>query len=228
LRRVFIGIVIALFCGSLDAQRPLRAGALPGLNLSQRINSDWKAQLNLEHRAIQLAEHRDGKPKPEWGWRSERTDLTVFLSRKYRLDQSFALGYMLRFEEGERIHRTRQQWARVFREYNFRWAYRIAADQTFFEDDPTEFRWRHRFTIEVPLSGQYVDPGEFYFKANNEYLFLFGAMKPQWESRWVPLLGYLFSDRNKVEAGLDFRRESREGERDLNSSWWTVQWYFAL
>jgi len=228
LKRGIIGIAIGLFCWSLHAQRPVRAGPLPGVNLSQRINPVWKAQLNLEHRAIQLAEHRPGEPKPDWGWRSERTDLTAFVSRKFRLDQSFALGYMLRFKEGQRVHRSRQQWARVFRAYSFRWAYRMAADQTFFEDDPAEYRWRHRLTIELPLSGQNVDFGEFYFKANNEYLFIFGAEKPQWESRWIPLLGYLFSDGNKLEAGLDFRRESREGQPDLNSFWWTVQWYVSL
>jgi hypothetical protein len=211
-----------------QSQNPVRAGALPAVNLSMPVNSLWKVQLNAEHRAIQLEEHRRNAPAPDWGWEAERLDLSVFASRRYRIDQSFAGGYMIRFSERGPIHRLRQQWTRVFREYNFRWAYRMAADQTFVPDAATIYRWRHRFTVEVPLSGQVVDAREFYFKANNEYLFIFRDQSPQWESRWVPLLGYTFSDRNKVEAGVDYRRESRAENPALHSFWWTVQWYVAL
>lgn len=220
---ILVGLSVCAY-----SQTPVRAGALPAVNLSIPVNSLWKVQANAEHRAIQRPEHRMNGPAPDWGWTAERLDLSVFASRRFRIDQSFAAGYMLRFSEREPIHRFRQQWTRVFREYSFRWAYRMATDQTFRPASPTEYRWRHRFTIEVPLSGQVVDPREFYFKANNEYLFMFTDASPQWESRWVPLLGYTFSDRNKIEGGIDYRRESRAERPALHSFWWTVQWYVSL
>ena len=225
------GILILLLCfvaGLAYSQRSLRAGALPGVNMSLPINSHWKMQFNAEHRAILLPEWRHSAAEPEWGYEAERLDLTIFASRQYRIDQSFAGGYMLRFIDQDLVHRLRQQWTRVFRERAFRWAYRMAADQTFFSDAAAIYRWRHRLTIEIPLSGQEVDPREFYVKANNEYLFIFSDRSPQWESRWIPLLGYTFSDRNKIETGLDYRRTGRQGADALHNFWWTVQWYVSL
>lgn len=209
-------------------QDAVRIGPLPGINLRLPLNAQWKLQFNAEHRGIQLPEQRRNAPDRRWGYEAERFDLTVFAARKFRIDQNFAAGYMLRFHESGQIHRLRQQWTRVFREYSFRWAYRMAADQTFFPDRAAVYRWRHRFTIELPLSGQEVDPGEFYFKANNEYLFIYTDVSPQWESRWIPLLGYNLSNRNKIEGGLDYRRTSRDGRPALHNFWWTVHWYYTL
>lgn len=85
-------------------------------------------------------------------------------------------------------------------------AHRFALDQTESQNAPTKFRIRYRATLELPLSGTSIDPKEWYLKINNEYLNSFQNKEQSLEMRVVPLVGYKFSEKSKLETGVDYRR----------------------
>ncbi len=109
---------------------------------------------------------------------------------------------------------------------SMRLAHRFAADQTFGGGDPTEWRLRYRLGTELPLNGQEADPKELYLKINNEYLGSWQGNDSDLEIRLVPVLGYLFTDKNKLEFGLDYRIDSFLANEARQRFWGVLAWYY--
>ena len=91
-----------------------------------------------------------------------------------------------------------------------------------------EFRLRYRIASEVALDGQSVDPREFYFKFNNEYLNSWQDYGYDLEIRLVPLLGYNLKSTNKIEMGLDYRVNSFLNNNTRHSFWVNLNWFIEL
>jgi hypothetical protein len=107
----------------------------------------------------------------------------------------------------------------------FRLVHRFSTDQTFSKEEKPEFRLRYRIASEVALSGESVDPNEFYFKFNNEYLKSWQDADNDLEIHLVPLLGYNLVNNNKIEMGLDYRVNSFLDNNTRHSFWMNVNWF---
>ncbi|MBX2827536.1 MAG: hypothetical protein KTR22_05205, partial [Flavobacteriaceae bacterium] len=80
----------------------------------------------------------------------------------------------------------------------------------------------------IPLNGQSVDPKEFYFKFNHEYLNAWEQNDYDLEIRAVPHLGYKVSKSNKLEFGLDYRLNSFLNTSPSHRFWTVINWYIAF
>ncbi len=227
-RRIADLIWIILICGTYlaSAQSSYEAGILPAININKKLKNDWK--LNFKTESRQAFEEGFFQDKNTFDYNYILTDFALLGSRKVGFQKTVALGYLLRFREGQIFHRTIQQFIIKKKYTDFQLAHRISTDQTFAQEEPTEYRFRYRISSEIPLSGQSLDPREFYLKMNHEYLNAFEASEYDLEIRFVPLLGYAFTNKNKVELGLDYRLGAFINNAAENSFWGTINWYISL
>ena len=77
------------------------------------------------------------------------------------------------------------------------------------------------------MQGNKLNPKEFYLKVNNEYLVSLQDKKWSNEVRLIPFLGYAFTDKNKVEIGIDYRVGSVGDEFLRNNFWTTINYYLS-
>ncbi len=217
----FIGLFLHHISG---AQSNLEVGSLPAINLNSDLGNGYRLNFKWESRQIIESVSEADANRVNF----VLSDFSAIVSKKVDLRSSIAGGYLIRFEGDAVIHRTIQQFALVRRLTGIRIGHRFASDQTFGKKEDFSFRLRYRLTGEFPLSGQEVDNKEFYLKVNNEYLNAFERNSYDFEIRLVPSMGYLFTDKNKLEAGLDYRIDSFVNGTAVSNLWLAISWYIKL
>ncbi len=226
MRRLIPILILLILATTALAQHNYRLGVLPAVNLSVDLGKGWKLNAKAESRqSFVTGQSGEGA---EAGYDYVLTDLSVVPSRKIGLNNSVAAGYQVRFRDGSVSHRLIQQFTLVRKYEAFRLAHRFAADQTLRKDSDPVYRLRYRLVAEIPMSGTSVDPGEFYLKLGNEYLFEWQKPEEALEIRVVPLLGYEISDRNKLEFGFDYRVATAFNSRSAGALWLSINWFSAL
>lgn len=208
-----------------QSQHRYRQGSLPSININKKVNSLWKLNLKIESRQpFRIGTF--GQPA-ETKFQYERADFTLLTSRKIGANSKAAAGMMLRFRDGDLIHRSIQQYSVVRRYPGFRLGQRFSTDQTFAPQTATQYRFRYRIGADFALNGQAVDHREFYLKLTNEYLTIIQE-EIDLEIRLVPTLGYAYTDNNKLELGLDYRLDSILAQNLRSNFWFTVGWFVAI
>ena len=102
-------------------------------------------------------------------------------------------------------------------------SHRLRLDQTFSTgNEDNEYRVRYRFAAEIPLSGQTLDPGEFYLLTSNEVIAGTKGGKGEIENRLVGSIGHYFGKKAKLEAGLDWRIDKIIADGLRNRLWFKV------
>jgi hypothetical protein len=219
-------LLLLLGTGHLSAQRSYQTGFLGSVNLNRSLKDPYDVNVKMENRLIGWRGVQDGIGGKDVY--CDLTDVSMLFSRKTGLSAKWAAGYLWRMRDGVSSHRLMQQYIWV-RPYNsFRMAWRLAADQTFGRGEESVFRIRCRATAEVPLGGQRVDPGEWYWKLQGEFLVakVESDFQPEW--RAVSLFGYEISERNKLEMGLDYRSRSFHRPDASSQIWLNVNWFVRI
>ena len=202
------------------------AGVLPQINLNFSLPEDWRLNIKAESRQLFSEGQFDQDFKTTY--RYDLTDIALIASKKTGANNSLGAGYMVRFREKEVIHRFIQQYSIVKKYDLFRLGHRISTDQTLRNNNPVQFRLRYRIGIERALNGNDVDPQEFYFKLNNEYLFSIEGENNDLELRLIPALGYVFNDNNKIEFGIDYRLNEFISGVSRNQFWLYLGWFISM
>lgn len=219
-------ILFMLFINSASAQSTYQIGLLPSINLNYKLENDWSLNSKIESRQLMRTGEFSGLAESDYTY--VLTDLSMITAKKVGLNSRVASGYLIRVREEKLFHRFIQQYTVVQRLAVYRLAHRFASDQTFSLDEKPEFRLRYRIASEVPLNGESIDPKEFYFKFNNEYLNSWQDSDYDLEIRFVPLLGYNLKNNNKIELGLDYRVNSFLKNNTRQSFWVNLNWFIEL
>ena len=223
---IFLFIFFLIGAVNLNAQSSYQAGLLPAMNFNKGLKKDWGLNFKIESR--QLLQQGVFGEDANNDYKYILSDFSFITAKKIGLNNKIALGYLFRVRSGKIFNRTIQQLT-IVNKYNFfRIGYRFAADQTFADGEPPEFRLRYRMTPEIPFNGTSADRQEFYLKINNEYLNSWEENEHDLEIRLVPLVGYKFSENNKTEFGLDYRVNSFIKENSKSSFWISINWYVRL
>ena len=201
----------------LPAQDSYRIGALPSVNIHRTLSPNSGINFKGESRQV----FREGIWDRTPSVRNEFSlvDLSVLGVQKIGIRQKLAGGYLIRIRDQEVFHRAIQQLSFIRPLARFTLANRLAADQTFGRTTKPTFRLRYRLSIELPLAGLKADAREWYIKVHNEYLSSWQKNVQSWELRGVPMIGYKFSDKNKLELGFDYRL-TPVFQEDKRSSFW--------
>lgn len=220
-----VGVLVLTF-STLSSQGIYSAGVLPQINLNISLFKDWRLNARVESRQLFSEGRFNQNFKTEF--RYDLTDIVLIVSKKVNVNGTLGAGYLIRFQGNAGIHRFIQQFSTV-NEYDFfRLGHRISTDQTIRKNDPVEFRFRYRISLEKAANGKNVDPKEFYFKLNNEYLFSLQDKETGLEIRLIPALGYAFNDNNKFESGIDYRLNEFISGASVSRFWWCLSWFVNM
>ena len=221
-QRFFVLCLAMLVGGGLLGQTR-QAGLLPGLTLSGTLNEKLKLTAKVE--SMQQF-YEDDESTALWQHRYRRTDAQLFLSGKLGPLWSLAGGYQFRHNgTGPHAQRLIQQLAYVNRKTGYRLGHRLRSDQTFRPDETPEWRLRYRLSVEFPLSGMEVDPGEYYTIISGEPIYALQSGSGDLENRLAVSIGKYFDRRHKLETGLDFRAARLLGSTVSLRYWWQVSWF---
>lgn len=197
--RQFLCLLFFIFCGaSLWGQAAYQVDLLPQINASFSINKKWKLLARVEPRY----NFHDGQSFVSV---YDRTDASLFVSRKTSLNGAVALGYLLRQEGTAFGHRFSQQYTTTSKLEHLKLGHRFLADETIFSGRALSLRLRYRLSLEIPLSGLSLDPKEFYLKTSNEHIFAYRRPDFDYEIRTFAGAGYAFNKTYRLETGLDYR-----------------------
>lgn len=224
MKRIWL-LVFICASGATQAQSRVTIGWLPEVSVSHRWADKWRLTGQLE--SMQRAWQTNDEGSLRGDYRYIRTDATLALS--YRLDPSWSLavGNMARFQGSDFVYRTLQQ-VSYSRRGQLRLAHRFRTDQTFVSGQSTKYRFRYRFSIEVPLKGQSLNEGEWYLIASVEQIAQLQNGNWQWEQRQATGLGYYINSRNKVEVGFDYRLDDFVENNGRHRIWTTLNYFVNL
>lgn len=220
---LFFGISICTL-----AQSTYQVGILPSFTLTKELNPKWKLSANVQGRFSVYEGEFSNSDVFQKKHHYVLTDISILANKKIGLNTSLRVGYLTRFRDNEQHNRLIQQLI-ISKKFDvFGLAHRFVTDQTFRPNEEAEFRLRYRLAFDKPLKGNKLNPKEFYLKLNNEYLIALQSQEWSNEVRLIPFLGYAFTDKNKLEIGVDYRIGSL-GEEYLNNNFWcTINYYLSF
>src|SRR5690554_5876709 len=191
--------VLSLLLFGVKSYGQNQTGILPQLNGGFKLAEGLELDSKIESRYI----FQDKE--------FERLDFENVLNQDLNDKHSIGVGYLLRKQDGRLLHRAIQQFTLKAKHNSIKMSHRFRTDQSFRENEKPRYRLRYRFNMDMPLNGPEIDPNEYYFAFENEYLGGLQDSEGNFEVRLFPAIGYHFSDTYQLETGFDYRAE------DLNS-----------
>lgn len=220
IKLVILSILFYLLPLHGKAQGEFQFGILPSISLNKRLPKDWSAIFRVDSRQAIFRE--------EFNYDYLLTDISLVFTNRITSNITLGGGYLMRIEDNELKNRFIQQVTFSQRFPTFRLSHRFVADQTFEQTDDPEFRFRYRLASEIPLQGESLDVREFYLRLNNEYLNSFQGGSYDLEIRAIALLGYVLSDNNSFEIGIDHRIDSFIHSQARNRTWLSINFLQSL
>ncbi|WKN46025.1 DUF2490 domain-containing protein [Tunicatimonas pelagia] len=225
---LLLGTLMCLSLRTLAQENVVNTGFFPEASLTGSV-SDWVKltfKVESQHRSYDNRNPEDER----WEYFHYRTDLQGFVTTSFNPFWKASVGYQYRLEGGDGVntHRSIQQIAYVQRLRSSRLGHRLRTDQTYHPSEATELRARYRLSFEIPLSGQSLEPGEFYLLLSDEVIYAYQGGDSEFENRLVTSLGHYFSRKAKLEAGFDYRTDRYIAEGFRTRLWFKVGGYFNL
>lgn len=226
MRRLVFLIYLVLHTGTLSAQEKnvFFTGIFPEISLTKKISQQNKLNVKIENQEVVFNNRDTEFENPQLT--HYRTDLMLFFDRSLRPGVSVALGVFHRFQDNEDGNRIIQQLAVLQRMRNLRINHRFRTDQTFTRKDDFELRFRYRFSVEIPLEGDEVDPTEFYLVVSEEPIFSSKGGEFEIENRTALALGKLFNSNEKLEWAVDYRTDGFIQEGFRTRLWAKISYYY--
>ena len=217
--RRYIMPILFVAASAINAQSQPNYGLLPRVNLSINLHPKSKLVFGTESRMRWVGNELD----------LLLADLNVLYSHRVGLQSKLNGGYLIRFRDGQTLHRLIQQFVIVQKLNVSRLSHRFVTDQTFMSQADAVFRLRYRLALESPLAGDIINRKELYLKLASELLGILEERKTELEFRLVPAIGFELNKKNKLELGLDYRlgdfSDSVRRKKDL---WITLSSYFNI
>ena len=181
--------------------------------------SYWQPGIAVNYKVTPGCEHNFSLTKRTFTYRDSQLqfdirqlDLVHFSNLKILDNQSIGFGIQYRFrkvfepDRGNELRLT-QQYNITFRPRVLRIGHRLRSEQRIFKQQ-TIHRFRYRFALDSPLIGEKLDIGEPYIVGTLETLLSAGpGESPQYDQRVGLNLGWLVTQKSKIQAGLEYRRE---------------------
>ncbi|MFP4844268.1 DUF2490 domain-containing protein [Winogradskyella sp. PE311] len=194
----FIGVI-------LHSQNDFEGLGETAIALNHEATSNYKMNFALRSRYYI---HRE----PKFSFETRQLDFVHFSTLNLDYNHSISGGIQYRLREvidgGSNELRLTQQFNYTKKSEAMRFGHRVRFEQRILEQ-LTIFRSRYRFALDIPLNGEKLDVGERYFVISMETLLSNGRLiKPELDHRTTAQLGWLISEKLKLQLGLEYRFES--------------------
>lgn len=204
---------LLIFPCMLFAQRNLTGFWQSGAAVNYSVSQHYSHNLSLGYRAYVVNNENfelDG----------QRLDITHFSKWDLRDNQSIALGVQYIFREAldDQLNEFR-----LTEQYNYstkpmavHFGHRLRAEQRI-TSALTVHRFRYRFILDFPLSGEKLNLGETFFVAGFENLLsIANTLRPQYDTRLSGQVGWKFLHGGKMFIGLEYRLEDYNSPNPQN------------
>lgn len=149
----------------------------------------------------------------EFQFKVRQLDVSHFSNLKIRGNQSIGFGVQYRFRETFENDKSNE--LRFTQQYNITHKYRSLRFGDRFRSEQrittskTIHRFRYRLALDFPLQGVQLDVGESYFIVSTESLLSVAkASRPEYDQRITAQLGWLLSEKTKLQLGSEYRFEN--------------------
>lgn len=202
-KRILFGSILVLSF-SANAQENFTGFWQPQAALNYRVSSGYHHNFSLSNRSFLYREENQE-------FTVRQLDLVHFSKIVVKDNQSIAFGiqYRLRetFDGGSDELRLTQQYNLTKRPSVVRWGHRFRSEQRITRN-PIVHRFRYRFAIDFPLSGQKLDVGEAYLVGSVEKLLsLSKGQSSQYDARFNGQIGWQLGEEVKFQFGVEYRFE---------------------
>lgn len=203
--KFFIAFAIFLCSYSAYSQNDFTAFFEPSFAVNHKVNGNYKVNFSTVARNYV---YRDD----EFEFTTRQFQFVHFSTYSFNSNHSLSGGIMYRFrenfEDSSNELRLTQQYNYAYRPTIVRFGHRFRSEQRITTNN-TVHRFRYRFTIDLPLSGEKLDIGEPYFVANAESLLSIAkADSPQIDQRFTSQIGWQWTKSLKFQTGLEYRFEN--------------------
>ena len=181
-----------------------------GISVNLKLNKGFTLNAGLGYRDLLVSDIGDSPLAPD----SRHLQLATNLNYQLGFYDRLGGGFMYRFnsvgKDGVSNElRLSQEYIHVRKFTVMRLAHRLKLDQRIFKSLSTEYRFRYRISIDLPLNGVKLDPGEFYALASTETLLNLGqAFTPDWDQRFNLGIGNQVNKAVKGQFDLQYRADS--------------------
>ncbi|NQZ75879.1 MAG: DUF2490 domain-containing protein [Ekhidna sp.] len=169
---------------------------------------NWKMNTSMGHRTVrtQIEESRSIQ--------MAFTEINQFVTRKVSPKLKLSMGYKYRNLNNEDAaeNRLTQQLAYTHQNSTVRLLSRFRAEQRFRTD--FAHRYRYRFSLDFPLSGERLDNREFYLISSNEVLVESTGSGHSLDNRLSIGTGYVISNYCKIQ--FDFTQRFEDLNQELS------------
>lgn len=210
---------------SISAQTDVRLGGLPTISFNYKAKNNW--DFNIKYQSRHYFFQKTSLSNKRISYTYSNSDISILSGKKTGINSKIIVGFLSRITDSQLQFRLTQQFVTQKKFRNFRLAHRIAVDETFSSTDSPLFRFRYRVGSEIPLQGKKVDVNEFYFKLNTEILCLLKNSRYDIETRVTPNFGYVLSNQQKIEIGIDNRWDKLTSNSKRISSLLSITWYLS-
>lgn len=222
-----LALIFLLICADvIHAQSSdIESGILPEITLTRKVSDRLRVTTKVESMQRIFSSTSD----ETFSYAYIRTDFQLFAAYKLNPFWEVSAGHQYRFAEGgPDSQRSIQQAGFTQKKSSYRILHRFRTDQTWIKEQAILFRFRYRPTLELPLNGQSIDPGEAYCLIADEVLYGFRENDHGLENRIVISFGKMFSDRSKVETGLDYRVDQLLENAQRHDLWLRLAWFYSI
>lgn len=201
-----ITTVFLLLLGSwLYSQNNFEGLGETGISINHRVNSNYKFNLTVQSRYYVYQDDN-------FSFNNRQLDFVHFSTLNLNYNNSISLGVQYRLREAidgaSNELRLTQQFNFTKRHHGLRFGHRVRLEQRILED-LTILRTRYRFTLDFPLNGEKLNIGERYLVTSTELLLsLSNAIKPKIDHRITGQIGWLLSEKSKIQVGFQNRFEA--------------------
>ncbi|WP_281541488.1 DUF2490 domain-containing protein [Maribacter aestuarii] len=197
---------IALLSNVLKAQDNLTIYWQPQISLNYKVSKNYSHNFAIANRSYLYQEE-------DFVFNVRQYDISHFSNLKIRDNQSVGLGVQYRIREIFEDDKSNE--LRFTQQYNITQKYRslrlgnrFRAEQRLLTSQ-TIHRFRYRLALDLPLQGVQLDIGEPYFIISSESLLsTTKASKPEYDQRITAHLGWLLSEKTKLQVGSEYRFEN--------------------
>ena len=178
----------------------------PQFVLSHQQSNSYAYNFGLAHR-LELSEGEERNLNTRF------LELSHFSTFTVGDEKRISLGILYRFIDF--FNPNRRDELRFTQQYTFvkkynvvRYSHRFRTEERFIGDNFL-FRLRYRFGIDLPLSGQILDVGEYYILSNLEGLWITGNERiPRYDIRFSAGLGKRINPKTKIQLVFQYRLEN--------------------
>lgn len=208
----FACLTSLLFLSLSISQKALSQSAIrwePEFSYTWESFEHWSFNTSLGGRNVWMDRADEGQETYDWQFMEGQ----FFTNYEFFDGSELGGGYKYRLiapfndEFSGYEHRLMQQYAFVSFVGARRVAHRFRAEQRI-RNIGTSNRIRYRLSYDFPTNGQQLDPGETYLIFSEEVLWEFNAYENELDNRLYLGIGWFFTDKRKLEAGIQYRLEA--------------------